>query len=90
MTSWYKQVEQDGELVTVEITEAELQADRDAVFEQTMRERRGLLLAETDYLFLSDRPAASQAMIDYRQALRDLPESAGWPTNITWPERPAS
>ena len=77
-------------LVTVEITEAELQADRDATHAQVMRERRGFLLAETDYLFFSDRPAASQAMIDYRQALRDLPESDGWPTNITWPERPAS
>ena len=90
MTSWYRQVEQNGELVTVEITEAELQADRDAARELKMRYRRDNMLTETDYLFLSDRPAASQAMIDYRQALRDLPESAGWPTNITWPERPAS
>jgi len=90
MTGWYKQVEQDGELVAVEITEAELQADQDAGYEQSMRDRRNSLLVETDYLFFSDRPAASQAMIDYRQALRDLPESDGWPTNITWPELPAS
>lgn len=88
MTDWYKQVEQDGELVTVEITEAELQAERDAGRERKMRDRRTNLLAESDYLCLSDQ-TPSQAVIDYRQALRDITSQSGWPTNITWPTPPA-
>ena len=29
-----------------------------------------------------------QAWVDYRQALLDVPEQEGFPTNIIWPVRP--
>ena len=32
--------------------------------------------------------ALSNGWAAYRQALRDLPESAGWPMNIVWPDKP--
>lgn len=64
----------------VDLTEEEL-ADR-------ARGKRFYLLRETDYLVFSDTPEPSQALLDYRQALRDVPSQAGFPTNIVWPTKP--
>ena len=55
-----------------------------------LRAKRNRLLAETDYLALSDN-TLSDAMKTYRQDLRDLP--AGKDTvekckNATWPTKP--
>lgn len=52
-----------------------------------VREKRNSLIAETDYLALSDNTMTS-AMQSYRQALRDIPSQAGFPTNVTWPTKP--
>jgi hypothetical protein len=59
-----------------------------------LRQQRNQLLAQSDWMALSDR-TMTQAQIDYRQALRDLPATAepqldkdGNLTNVTWPERP--
>jgi len=56
-----------------------------------LREQRNQLLAQTDWMAVADR-TMTQAQIDYRQALRDLPETAdpqldenGNLTNVTWP-----
>jgi len=56
-----------------------------------LRKQRNYLLAQTDWMALSDR-VMTQAQIDYRQALRDLPATAdpqldeqGNLTNVTWP-----
>lgn len=49
---------------------------------------RNARLAETDYVALPDTPEMSDAMRTYRQALRDVPAQEGFPTNITWPEKP--
>ncbi len=51
------------------------------------RTTRDGLLKETDLWGLSDYPA-SQAQLDYRQALRDISDQAGFPTEITWPTKP--
>ena len=55
-----------------------------------LRDRRNRLLAETDYLALSDN-TLSDDMKKYRKDLRDLP--AGKDTvekcnNVTWPTKP--
>lgn len=52
-----------------------------------VREKRNSLIAETDYLALSDNTMTSD-MQSYRQALRDIPSQAGFPTNVTWPTKP--
>jgi len=52
-----------------------------------LRNNRNLLLAETDYLALSD-VTLSADMRTYRQALRDLPANTSDPTNPTWPVKP--
>jgi len=56
-----------------------------------LREQRNQLLQQTDWMATADR-TMTQAQIDYRQALRDLPETAdpqldenGNLTNVTWP-----
>lgn len=60
--------------------------------EARARETRNVLLEETDYILMPDYPITEEqreAWIAYRQALRDLPEQEGWPTDIIWPEKPS-
>ena len=55
-----------------------------------LRSKRNKLLAETDYLALSDNTLSS-AMSTYRQALRDLPsgkDTVAKCTNATFPTKP--
>ncbi len=66
---------------------ADGQLDRDL---QELRERRNALLAETDYLALSDNTLADN-MKTYRQELRDLPsglDTVEKVANVTWPTKP--
>ena len=52
------------------------------------RAQRDALLAASDWTQVADAPVNSQAWVDYRQALRDVPEQAGFPTDINWPVAP--
>tara|TARA_B100001059_G_scaffold236371_1_gene286472 strand:- start:2960 stop:3247 length:288 start_codon:yes stop_codon:yes gene_type:complete len=55
-----------------------------------LRTKRNRLLAETDYLALSDTTLSSD-MTTYRQALRDLPsgkDTVEKCENATWPTKP--
>lgn len=52
-----------------------------------IRDKRNALLADTDWWAVSDR-TMTQAEIDYRQALRDVPDQEGFPQNVTWPTKP--
>ncbi len=50
------------------------------------RAQRDSLLASTDWTQLPDVPQATrEAYAVYRQALRDVPEQEGFPTDINWP-----
>lgn len=53
----------------------------------SIRERRNQLLAETDYLALSDNTMSAE-MTAYRQALRDLPASTSNPDDVVFPTKP--
>jgi len=55
--------------------------------ERNIRERRNSLLAQTDYLALSDNTLSTE-MATYRQALRDITNQEGFPYNVTWPSKP--
>ena len=57
--------------------------------EISMMERfeRDKLIAQTDWWATSDR-TMTDAQTAYRQALRDVPEQAGFPNDITWPTKP--
>ena len=54
-----------------------------------VRTQRDALLVESDWAVLPDAPVADeQAWKDYRQALRDVPQQNGFPTDIDWPVKP--
>lgn len=63
------------------------EAKRVAIAGTRVRQERDRLLAETDWMVTPDRQP-SQAVIDYRQALRDVPQQSGFPDNIQWPTKP--
>ena len=85
---------QTGEVTTVPLTAEEI-AEREAYardvlpLEQlkALRTRRNQLLAETDYLALSDQTMTAE-MQAYRQALRDLPANTVDPANPVFPTKP--
>lgn len=51
------------------------------------RRIRDQKLSATDWCALSDVTMSSE-MTTYRQALRDIPQQAGFPHSITWPTKP--
>lgn len=56
---------------------------------QSIRNQRDILLSATDWAVLPDSPHASnQELLDYRQALRDLPETYATPDEVVWPDNP--
>ena len=52
-----------------------------------IRAHRNRLLAETDYMALSDTTLTLE-WATYRQALRDITEQQGFPLSVTWPVKP--
>lgn len=75
----------------VELKIAELEAAEPM---RLLRLQRDQLLTQTDWWVLPDR-TATQAQLDYRQALRDLPANSspeldekGQLINVNWPEKP--
>jgi len=52
------------------------------------RTQRDALLSQSDWTQVPDAPVDQQAWAEYRQSLRDLPQQAGFPTEITWPVKP--
>ena len=69
------------------------EAARDAAEAETVREERDRRLGESDWTQLADSPL-DQAMKDAwaacRQALRDVPQQAGFPGSVAWPETPSA
>lgn len=66
--------------------------DIEAEWEQ-VRTKRNQLLTESDVYVLPDRWAAmtleqQQAWTDYRQALRDIPQTFSDPSDVVWPTKP--
>ena len=58
-----------------------------------IRGERDRLIAETDWMMLSDTGTASTAWKNYRKALRDIPssqDSAKVFSDIDWPDKPSS
>ena len=52
------------------------------------RNKRNGLLAATDWTANSDVTMTTE-MTAYRQALRDVPTQSGFPSEVTWPDKPA-
>lgn len=52
------------------------------------RSQRNRLLSASDWTQVSDAQVDRAAWATYRQALRDIPDQAGFPTEIVWPSEP--
>ncbi|MDQ5882457.1 MAG: hypothetical protein QG616_2289 [Pseudomonadota bacterium] len=54
-----------------------------------VRATRDALLRDTDWTQLADADKKAQGdFVSYRQALRDMPQQAGFPFNVDWPVKP--
>lgn len=54
-----------------------------------VRAQRNALLAACDWTQLADAPVDDLAWAVYRQALRDIPDQAGFPASVEWPVAPS-
>ena len=71
--------------------EAEYKALKDEEQAKSVRADRNKRIAECDWTQLDDTPvdnAEKLAWAAYRQALRDVPNQAGFPWDIQWPDMP--
>jgi hypothetical protein len=73
---------------TALLEEAEQQ--RPVLAARQARSTRNTLLSGSDWTQLSDVRTDADAWKAYRQALRDVPQQAGFPMNIEWPEWPGN
>jgi hypothetical protein len=78
----------DNEEATAAEQESAYIARIDAEAAKSVRADRDKRLAECDWTQLSDSQVDKAVWATYRQALRDVPAQAGFPYDITWPEKP--
>ena len=77
----------DGVLVAMSDEDiATMNAENESMKPTMARQERDTLLSESDVYALSDR--ITDEWRTYRQALRDIPNQAGFPDDITWPNKP--
>lgn len=76
------------EIAEFEANQAAWEAGANDRAAEKVRQERDKLLAETDWTQVADAPVDQAAWAAYRQALRDIPQQAGFPTDITWPTKP--
>ena len=79
--------DEDGVTHSVADQQAAYDAQNTATLAASERAKRDSLLKETDHFGLSDVTMSAE-MTAYRQALRDVPQQAGFPSTITWPTKP--
>ena len=57
-----------------------------------VRLTRDIELKKCDWRVMPDSPLSDSKVAEwktFRQALRDIPTQAGFPTNVTWPTKPS-
>lgn len=77
---------QTGEVTIREMTPEEIAAL--APTADQVRTQRNALLAACDWTQVADAPVDQTLWVVYRQALRDIPDQEGFPTNVIWPTQP--
>ena len=66
-------------------TAEQKEAERLESLANTIRAERDKRIAATDFHLLPDAPQAPTNLLEYRQALRDLPHAKGFPESVEWP-----
>lgn len=90
--SGYKQELIDNNWVVSKIPEPTAEEKKEKLA-QEIRLKRDSMLSETDFLFLSDNPRHLSEdelgqVETYREALRQVPQQAGFPDTVEWPVEP--
>ena len=83
--------DEEGEVTTAAEHEAAYKANVDEQAADRVRGTRNTKLSESDWTQLADTQlseAVAAEWTTYRQALRDIPASEGFPHDVTWPEQP--
>ena len=85
-----KAYDASGNLISYDIDAVDAKAVEIETAEklQELRTERNRLIAETDHWVLSDTADATSAQTTYRQALRDITDSATSLDDVTWPTKP--
>ena len=73
---------------TISDMDAEAIAAKDAAQAEAVRNQRDADLKASDWTQVADAPVDKAAWATYRQALRDLPNAAGFPWDHTYPNKP--
>ena len=84
-------VDEDGVTVTKASQEEAYTAHKDAEAATAARAERDKLIASCDWMAIKafeGGTTVSTEWATYRQALRDVSAQAGFPNDITWPEKP--
>jgi hypothetical protein len=84
-------VDEDGVTVTKASQEEAYTARKDAEAATAARATRDGLIASCDWMAIKAFEGGTGVATDwatYRQALRDVSAQAGFPNDITWPEKP--
>lgn len=55
---------------------------------ERIRLTRDKKLVQSDWTQVADAPVDQSAWATYRQSLRDIPQQAGFPSNVVWPTKP--
>ena len=82
----------EGNVIPAEINEAIYKARIDAQVATSVRSQRDRLIAETDWIVVKAKETSTNvpaAIKTYRQELRDLPTTSGFPHTVTWPTKPS-
>ena len=82
----------DNDEATAAEQEAAYRADIDARVGASVRQNRDKALAACDWTVLTDSPLTTAKKTEwktYRQALRDITSSEGFPHDVTWPSEPS-
>ena len=89
---WYTKYIAGPVFVAGETTAAEQEAAykalKDAEQAKAVRDMRKTKLAESDWTQVADAPVDKEVWAFYRQCLRDITTSAGFPWAINWPVEP--
>jgi hypothetical protein len=82
--------DEDGVVTTAADNEAAYRQRIDDEAAERVRADRNKRLADSDWTQLADNTADTNAWATYRQALRDLTSTDGFPHNVTWPTEPTT
>lgn len=55
---------------------------------EKVRTERNRLITASDWTQVADAPVDQAAWAEYRQALRAIPQQAGFPHDVAWPVKP--